>query len=581
MRSYLSILFLMFTIGHGFSQNTFHKEVMNKGIDGVAEDMANKGPYIIGWQETIGNRIYEEVNRQHNNTQQTVGKNAASTDRNAQERNQNNPRNATVYTSGGIQIERSSSNGSNSNRSSSRNKQIKLKNKETRAYNEEVRRRRNEEIERHNQEVREHNERIELERKAREEARRQRLYREGYERAYISSAGRYNQLHNEVDQMAAAGDMIRNSHNIDGFARESGFIASSDPSKSAYTTKRSKAGIAPKRPHAIDYTNYPITQRFPENDLYKFEILDINPRPRNESTSKDTEKAFSKIRKKAGDGRYDILKHELLMLNNSKMPSFICYNDEGDAIFSGEDEESYFKISPNGDQVTHIKLTEKDTNILKDEKSVDFTSDIQGLGITTKSKYSYNESLSDKIKTDDNSYLNADIEKKARDTASVSQNILPRVDIEAKVKLLDWSTTASADKIWISDNGSIHASGEIFGGAKIEAESNINFDASRIAYVREFIDKLLKGHSNDTDNNQDIKKKGFFDATANAHFKTISVDSEVGINRVITNPFSGDKLIIHLSVNGKAGHDLSLKTYNTYGLFAKGNVKIRIDHLAK
>ena len=181
MRSYLSILFLMFTIGHGFSQNTFHKEVMNKGIEGVAEDMANKSPYIIGWQETIGNRIYEEVNRQHNNTQQTVGKKAATTGRNAQDRHQSNSRNVTSYTSGGIQIERSSSSSSNTKRSSSRNEQIKRKNQETQAFNEEVRRRRNEKIERHNQEVREHNERIEQERKAREKARRQRLYYEGYE----------------------------------------------------------------------------------------------------------------------------------------------------------------------------------------------------------------------------------------------------------------------------------------------------------------------------------------------------------------------------------------------------------------
>ena len=245
------------------SQNTFHKEMMNKGMEGVADEWAKQG---IEWQGLFGNRVYEEVNKQYEKSQRSVGKRAATADRSVQnQRYSSEPRQAHTVTSGGIQIERGSSGSSSTSRRSngSYNDQIKRRNQEIQAYNDEVRRRRNEEIERHNEQVRAYNEELERRRRIEEEARRRRLYHEGYVSSMMSTSGYYSNLHGKVERSAVTAAEIRNNHQADGIARVSGYVAPSG--QSAMTKKRSGDDIFVSRPTDskpanLDYNSIPITQ---------------------------------------------------------------------------------------------------------------------------------------------------------------------------------------------------------------------------------------------------------------------------------------------------------------------------------
>lgn len=248
MRSrYFVLLVFMCIYCDCFSQNTVRKDHMT--IDEIREYNATVGPLMeipIDYEFepimlAVGNPAYQDIQVKHNNSQRTIGKRAATADSYTQRLNSgNDPRRVEVYTSGGIQVERGVSNGGGYK------KQIKKRNQEAHAYNAEARRRRNAEIERQNQERRERNAERERQRKIQEEARRRRLYNEGYAMSMAMSAQRTANLHQQADQHAANGIAIKNNHQADGFARYSGYYGSSG--NSSFTTVRSREGIIPTRP---------------------------------------------------------------------------------------------------------------------------------------------------------------------------------------------------------------------------------------------------------------------------------------------------------------------------------------------
>ena len=237
---------------------------MNKGVEGIAEDMTKA--YQFDWTSPLDlgvrNRVYEEINRQHDNTQKAVGRRAATADNNLQrQHNSSEPRQASVFTSGGIQIERSSS--SSSKRSgSSYNDQIKKRNQQIKAYNDEVRKKRNADIERHNQEVRAHNAEIERRRRQEEQARKEMLFNKGYTQSLYSHEGSYLNSHTRIEEQKAIAKELDNNHEADGFVRRNGYVNSSNNSN--FTKKRS-FNFFPKKPnnsannHQSDYL-VPITQ---------------------------------------------------------------------------------------------------------------------------------------------------------------------------------------------------------------------------------------------------------------------------------------------------------------------------------
>lgn len=550
---------------------------MNKGVEGVAQDMTKA--YKFDWSSPldlgVGNRVYEEVNRGHRDKQQSVGKRAASTDGYKQSRQSNQPTRARVVTSGGIQIERGSSSAKSGRHSGSRKNQIDRKNQEIREHNEEVRRRRNEEIERHNQEVREHNERIERERRAREAARRQRLYEEGYNASMIASAGHYNHLHGQVDKMAANREMIKNMHNIDGFSRQSGYIASSSGATMS-ASKRSKAGIAPKRSQNKkngEHNFIPITQRFPETDYYKFEIIDIKTEPVKWSIPKDTKKAFESLRDRCSEDQFVILKHEVIKLNKDQEPNFVGINDKGNYVFIGND--NIYSITPNADRIFFMSLKEESGNLLiEDNRSVDMKAEIGMPGKkSTEIEYSFGSSSDGNLTTKEEKGNIATIGAKrdlVKDKAQLS-NMFPKLDIEAKAKLLNNWAESSANYILVTKHGAVEVNGMLGGGVKIDASAK-------------FKTPDLTGINNEKTDNSSI-------IDYDINMKTVTAGLGIATKPVIK--FRGKRYMVTVAINGEAGHGLSASKASkkptsslkkavglyasAYGLYAKGNATLSID----
>ena len=202
----------------------FQRDIMNKGIEGVAEDM--RKAYKIDHDPQLnnlgmGNRVYIEVEKKYNETRPNVN----------------------VY------ISKESPHTSNSH------------SHKTSQKTSPSRKQRNALIEQYNNKVRAHNQQIEEQKRLNEERRqeerlkrkrevKQRLYNEGYAQSWASTAKNYTRKMSELDAMDQNMERIRNNHELDGLPSYSGYVPTSNTPQ-----KRSKDGIFPKRSKEVSYNS--------------------------------------------------------------------------------------------------------------------------------------------------------------------------------------------------------------------------------------------------------------------------------------------------------------------------------------
>ena len=392
----------------------------------------------------------------------------------------------------------------------------------------------------------------------------------------IASAGHYGKLHNKLDQMAERKESIRQMHNIDGFYRESGYYASANSSGSTYTVKRKKSGIAPKRSQNKkngEHNFIPITQRFPETDYYKFEIIDIKTEPVKWSIPKDTKKAFESLRDRCSEDQFVILKHEVIKLNKDQEPNFVGINDKGNYVFIGND--NIYSITPNADRIFFMSLKEESGNLLiEDNRSVDMKAEIGVPGQKpTKIEYSYGSTTDERITTKEDKENIAAIGLKGEFGKEEVQfsNMFPKLDAEAKAKLLNNWAESSANYILVTKHGAVEVNGKLGGGVKIDASVKIKTPD-------------FTGIKNKKDDNSNI-------IDYDINMKTVTAGLGISSKPVIK--FRGKRYMVTLAINGEAGHGLSASKASkkptstvkkaaglyasAYGLYAKGNATLSID----
>lgn len=348
------------------------------------------------------------------------------------------------------------------------------------------RRQENEEIERRRDEE---NVRRELERQERIRREKQRLYNEGYDRSMSSSARSYErnmQTLNEMDNRMAE---IRNHHQLDGIPRYSGYVSSGS---SNITTKRSKAGILPKR----GMSNFTIDPDKPfislnmreggSSRIYSEDFKWINPEQIIPVPSSGKEgKAWDKLRESCSEEKFLMLAHSLKTLNGGTIPSFQGYNDGNLVMYSPASEfddtqkEKIFVVSPNGGRISYWEFENHDgkkENIFKrmerEEDLVDATGKLSVLGFEASAK------KNDDISDDDNIGFRLggkDFKIESKGEFAVS-NTIPKGNIKGKITVVDNSLTISKKEVFINDYFAIEFGGIVTGGQKVSAEGKVYFD---------------------------------------------------------------------------------------------------------
>lgn len=554
--------------------NSFQKDLMNKGVEGVAEDIvkANKA-YPINHDPRlmdlgVGNRIYEEVRKQ----------------------NTDNTRNRVhEYRSGGITVDcdppawTKSRSQSKSNQTAIRNRQI-----------------RNAQIEQRNQEIREQNRIIEEQRRLDEELReaerqerirqrKQQLFNEGYTRSIICSARSFERKMQKLDQMEQNMEYIRNNHQLDGLPRLSGYIPSDGETVNSNPRKKtSLAGIVPKEGKpavtGLDFHAVPVTAIKDDAYYYEWEKLEI-PQPTPVSLPTDAVQALKKLQENCSENKFVMLKHEIIRLNDGSVPKFLGYNDAGNAVF--EAEKKIYSITPNGDRIFFMSLDEKDegliSNYLDGRNVMDFNVESKGLGHTANLKYELKNKeepigtiMDDK--TTELSYSNVNLEAKYKNETiknNISQNFTPSLSASAKIKWLDDASTGKVNYIRIGENSIHEFNASLSGGTKIEANANLDVNPGQQEKERVVNDLLKKSGIELQTNGFSKKESNLLNASADISLETVSASVGYAYKRI--KSVAGQKYLVSYSIGGGGGHKLSPTTYKTFGLYAKAFLNYEIE----
>lgn len=562
-------LILLFAISFHLCPVIAQDDDVLRGIKSVKEVDAGLGfkNKEVEFYEN-GNRGYNEVLRNYQNNQ----------------RSSNRSSGVYEYRSGGIQVDRDPPSWARTSPQS--------KSRQTAARNRQIR---NAQIEEYNQEVREHNRMIEEQRRLDEERReaerqetKQILYNEGYARSMASSAQNYERNLQILREMDNRMETIRNNHELDGIPRYSGYVSSGS---SNMITKRSKAGIFPKRNkqknnNGLDFHAVPITLIKDEAYYYKWEKIEIpQPTPANLPTT--ATEAWNRLYENCSENRFAMLKHEIIKLNDGKVPVFLGYNDAGNMVFEGE--KNIYSVTPNGDRIFFMSLEEKDegivSNYYNDKSVMDLELEAKGFGLTTDVKYKLKnkDDYSNTIKEDgsaDLSYSNAKYERKYQnDTVKTSfkNNVVPSLSAKAKITWFDNTSTGKVNYIRIGENSVTQFNASLKGGAKIEAEGSVKLNPAK-KDIEDTANRFLKNSGIVLDTSSPTKQKNkFFDASADISLETVSADAGIAYKRV--KNIAGHKFLVSFSVGGGAGHKLSPSTYKSYGLYGKVFLNCDIEPL--
>lgn len=499
--------------------------------------------------------------------------------RNSQNRQSSNM--AKIVLSGGVQVSHEPPPGWTTSKLRSSSSQTYIRNRQIR----------NAQIEKHNQKVREHNRMIEEQRRQdeirREEARRekerieqQKRFDAEFNQVMTQTAGRFGRQVDFALQQRENMEILKNAK-IDDLPARSGYVPSEGETVSSRPRQRtSLAGIVSKggRPSVtgLDFHAVPITLIKDEAYYYKWEKIEIpQPTPTNLPTT--ATEAWNRLYENCSENRFAMLKHEIIKLNDGKVPVFLGYNDAGNMVFEGE--KNIYSVTPNGDRIFFMSLEEKDEGIVSnyyDGKSVmDLEAEAKGFGLTADVKYKLKnkEDLSGTIREDvstDLSYPNAKYEVKFQnDTVkkSFTNNFIPSLSAKAKITWFDNTSTGKVNYIRIGESSVTEFNASLKGGAKIEAEGSVNFNPAK-KDIEDTANRFLKNSGIVLDTSSPIKQKNkFFDASADISLETISADAEIAYKRV--KNIAGHKFLVSFSVGGGAGHKLSHSTYKSYGLYGK------------
>ena len=340
-----------------------------------------------------------------------------------------------------------------------------------RQLNEEIARRRAEE-----------NARREAERQERIRQEKQRRYNEGYARSMASSARGYERNLQTLREMDNRMEEIRNNHELDGIPRYSGYVSSGS---SNMTTKRSKAGILPKRGHVAVQGLYPhATVAIHEWHSDDFKWIDpdrIKPVP---SSGKEA-KAWDKLRESCSEEKLLMLAHSLKTLNGGSIPSFQGYNDGSLVMYSPASEfddtqkEKIFVVSPNGGRIFYFEMENHDgkrENILhkmeREEDIIEYKGEISGFGLGA------SVSKNDDVTDEDNIgfRIGGKDYKLESEGEFAASKVVPKGNVKSELVLVDNSIKVSTKEVFINDYFAIEFGGTVTGGQKVSAEGKLYFD---------------------------------------------------------------------------------------------------------
>ena len=511
-----------------------------------------------------GNRGYNEVLRNYQNNQRSSNRNSEGYE----------------YRSGGIQVDKDPPSWARTS------PQLKLR--QTAIRNRQIR---NAQIEKHNQEIREHNrlieeqrrldeERREVQRQIREYLKQQRKYNAEYNRVMDQTAGRFNSQVSFVIQQRENMEVLKDAK-IDHLSDKSGYIPSEGETIGSRPRQRtSLAGIVSKggKPSitGLDFHAVPITLIKDEAYYYKWEKIEI-PQPTPAYLPNNAIEAWNKLYENCSENRFAILKHEIIKLNDGKVPDFLGCNDAGNMVFEGE--KNIYSVTPNGDRLFFMSLEQKDEGIVSnylDGKSVmDLEAEAKGFGLTADVKYKLKnkDDLLGTIREDvstDLSYPNAKYEVKFQnDTVkkSFTNNLIPSLSTKAKITWFDNTSTGKVNYIRIGENSVTEFKASLKGGAKIETEGSVKLNPAK-KDIEDTANRFLKKSGIVLDTSSPTKQKNeFFDASADISIETVSADAGIAYKRV--KNIAGHKFLVSFSVGGGAGHKLSPSTYKSYGLYGK------------